>query len=119
MQLTAQALADLIKALRSNPSTGMDKRRNPRVGLRARADIQIPISNERLSIWVRDVSAGGVNILCSRYFEVNAQFILVLGSDTSEQAVCTVRHCRRVGSDLYGIGARFVDYSPRKRNKAA
>jgi hypothetical protein len=119
MQLTAQTLGDLIKSLRSNPCNGADKRRNPRVGLRARAEIQIPVTNERLSIWVRDVSAGGVNILCPRYFEVNAQFTLVLGDDSSEQAICTVRHCRKVGSDLYGIGAKFVDYSPRKRAKAA
>ena len=116
MQLTASNLHDLIKALRSNAMTGVDKRRNPRVGLRARADIQIPNSNERVPIWVRDISAGGINILCPRYFEIDSQFVLILG-DKSENCICTVRHCRKVGSDLYGIGAKFLDYSLKKRNR--
>jgi len=118
MQLNSQMLADLVKALRSNPSTGLDKRRNPRVGLRARAEIQIPKTTERLPIWVRDVSAGGVNILCTRYFEIDSQFTLILGNEKSDQTVCTVRHCRKVGSDLYGIGAKFLDFAARRRKVA-
>jgi hypothetical protein len=118
MELTAQTLGELIKSLRSNPTGGGDKRRNPRVGLRARGEIQIAGSGERLNVWIRDVSAGGVNILSPRYFDLDSQFILILGGERNEQAVCTVRYCRKVGSDLYGIGAKFVDYSPRKRAAA-
>jgi hypothetical protein len=118
MNLTAQALSDLMKSLRSNPAEGLDKRRHPRVGLRARAEIQLPNTTERMPIWVRDVSAGGINILASRYFETGSQFTLVLGGDRAEHAVCTVRHCRKVGSDLYGIGAKFVDFSLRNRKVA-
>ena len=118
MQLTAQTLGELIKSLRSNPAQGADKRRNPRVGLRARGEILVPGTNERLAIWIRDVSAGGVNILCPRYFDIKSQFLLVLGGDRSEQAVCTVRHCRKVGSELFGIGANFLNFTPRKRAAA-
>ena len=60
MQLTATTLGELIKSLRSNEMSGPEKRRQPRVGLRARAEIQIPGTGEHLSIWIRDVSAGGV-----------------------------------------------------------
>ena len=117
MQLTASTLGELIKSLRSNEQAGADKRVDPRVGLRARAEIQVPISNERLQIWVRDVSAGGVSILCPRYFELENEFSLILDAEAIESATCRVTHCRRVGSDLYSIGAKFTDYSPKKKSR--
>src|SRR5437588_12248846 len=117
MQLTATTLGELIKSLRSNEMSGPEKRRQPRVGLRARAEIQIPGTGEHVSIWLRDVSAGGISLLSPRYFEAEQQFSLLLGGEDDESTLCCVRHCRRVGSDLFAIGAKFVDYKAPRRSK--
>src|SRR5438034_7867926 len=63
MQLTAELYQQIVKALRSDKRTIQDRRRYPRVGLRARINI-IPLDSRRKPmeaqcVWVRDVSAGG------------------------------------------------------------
>src|SRR4051795_10633696 len=97
VQLTPKTLGDLIRALRSNKQHG-DKRADPRVGLSARAELilrdpQTGLGVERLTVRVRDVSAGGVGFLSSRVFAVNETFDLLLdaaGTAQDEQVPCHV-----------------------------
>jgi hypothetical protein len=117
MQLTATKLADLIRSLRASALAGTDKRKNPRAGLRTRAEIHIHQGSTRMPIWIRDVSAGGINILGSRYLEIGTRFSLMLDGDRVETALCETRFCRKVGSELFNIGARFIDYPPRRTSR--
>lgn len=119
MQLTPQALGDLIRALRSNKLAG-DKRRDPRIGLSARAelilrDIETGMGLERLGVRIRNVSAGGIGFLSPRAFRVDDGFDLLLdgnGAAEDERAPCRVTHCRKVGGELYQVGCRFEGYHP-------
>jgi hypothetical protein len=116
VELTAKSLAELINSLRSNPKGASEKRTQPRVGLRASAEIIVrdPVSGfglERVAIRIRDVSAGGIGILCPRRLAPGEKFALVLHGarpGTEQEAECMVTYCRKVGTDLHLIGANFL-----------
>lgn len=113
MHLSAKTLSDVIKSLRSNASRGMEKRKQPRVGLRARADIRtLRYPNEKLSVWVRDVSAGGVQFTCPKGLTPGDKFTLVMGDDPADRINCTVTHAKRVSADLNVVGGQFADELP-------
>jgi hypothetical protein len=125
MQLTANGLAEMIDSLRSNVGEPGERRKAPRIGLRMRAEIALPGPGEdgegrRLTVWVRDVSAGGIGILCEHAFARGDRFTLILGTDgPRSRAECAVMNCRKVDSRLHGAGARFIDQPAGKRQKAA
>src|SRR5688572_9116997 len=106
MRLTASGLAEMIESLRSNARKAGERRKAPRIGLRVRAEIALPGPDDgdgdaggegpRLTVWVRDVSAGGIGILSEHAFVRGDRFALVLGSDgPHSRAHCTVMNCRK------------------------
>ena len=119
MQLTAKSLAELIESLRSNPGEPGERRKEPRVGLRVRAEIALPppagvTEGKRVGVWVRDVSASGIGILCEHAFEAGDTFALLLGADGTGMMHCTVKNCRRIDERLHCSGAKFSDYTPKE-----
>jgi hypothetical protein len=109
MELDGTMLSELIKALRSSSSSVGEKRKNPRVGLRARAIVTVPPRGDQLKhVWVRDVSAGGLNMVAEFEVKAGINIDLILGEGQNRTVVpCTVRHCRRLTSGIYSLGARF------------
>src|SRR4051812_19464394 len=103
MQLTAMDLSELVRSLRSSLGPG-EKRKHPRVGLRARA--QILLNNEEVDVWVRDISAGGTNLSSPRAVEEGTSFDLLLSS--SDKISCVSRYCSSSASNLFSIGAAFT-----------
>ena len=82
MQLTAELYQQIVKALRSDKRTIQDRRRYPRVGLRARINI-IPLDSRRKPmeaqcVWVRDVSAGGFGLVVRQKLQPGQLFIVRL-----------------------------------------
>jgi hypothetical protein len=126
VELTAKSLSELINSLRSNPRGASEKRTQPRVGLCASAEIVVRDATtgfgiDRLQIRVRDVSAGGIGLLCPRRFTPGEKFSLILDGvqpGTEQEAGCTVTYCRKVGTDLHLIGANF-DGDPNANDAAA
>src|SRR4051794_27374544 len=104
MQLTATNLSELIRSLRSHSVEG-DKRKHPRVGLRAKAEVVL--EGETIPVWIRDISSGGANFSCPHEMPPDAAFDLMLSA--TDKICCVVRHCRRNSPTLYSIGARFID----------
>src|SRR5262245_53514343 len=98
MQLTATSLAELVRELRSNSDAG-EKRKHPRVGLRAKA--QILVNDRKVTIWIKDLSAGGANLSSPQAIPQDSFFELVL-SDT-ETIGCAVTHCREHGAKVFSI----------------
>ncbi|MBC8106875.1 MAG: PilZ domain-containing protein [Anaerolineae bacterium] len=98
----------MLGALRSTQTAELNKRKSPRVGLRVRTDIQHPTSG-RMSVWVRDISAGGVNIAApidmKRADEVD--LLLVNDAKGEDEIRCTVMHCRKLAQGMYAIGLKF------------
>jgi hypothetical protein len=104
MQLDANGLAELIHALRSTPRPG-EKRKHPRVGMRARAAVAVPPDFAEIPVWVRDLSAGGTNFVIDQEIIPGTRFQLLLGD--RDMIACAVRFCRRSAPGTYSIGARF------------
>lgn len=110
MHFTARSLADLIHSLRSNDVSAIDKRRSPRVGMRVRIDIWHE-SLGQLTVWVRDISAGGANLAVPSQMQVGDELHLLLapgGPGEDEKIHCTVMHCRKLATNVYAVGVRFT-----------
>ena len=114
MQLNAAILNDLVRSLRSNPATGVDKRRRPRVGVRLKANMQFTRQGQTVTapIGVRDLSGGGIGFSCHETLERGERILLILAGDTAQTVSCEVSHCRRVASGVFQVGAKFVDAIP-------
>lgn len=114
MELSAKTLTELLGALRSTQSAELNKRKSPRVGLRIRTDIQHPIAG-RLSVWVRDVSAGGANIAAPIEMKRGDELDLLLVNATrgEDEVPCTVMHCRKLTHGMFAIGVKFNDPLPK------
>ena len=120
MQLTAKSLGELVKSLRSSPRGSSEKRQEPRVGVRTRVELLLldpktGFGAARVSAWVRDVSAGGVGLLCERPFKLGETFDLIVKGegDNEERIACVMRYCGAVGTDLFRLGAKFVNFDPK------
>ena len=119
MLLTSEMLTDLVSSLRANAPTGVEKRQEPRVGMRLRVDVFLPGQLQPLQVWVRDIGAGGIGILCDESVEIGAEFKLSLTTRASapELLTCVVRHCRRTGGGQYFVGAEFSGRFASKNSK--
>jgi hypothetical protein len=122
MRLTADVFSELVRSLRSNPPTGVEQRKAPRVGVRARVQVVLPGRPEKIEVWVRDIGAGGIGILCPVPLAEGAVLSLsfwdAAGAATS--VPCEVRYCRKIPSGHFQIGARFkgdvIDRQRRRTN---
>jgi hypothetical protein len=115
MLLTARTLGELVRSLRSHPKGTAEKRVEMRVGIRTKVgmlllDPATGAGRERLSAWVRDVSAGGVGLLSGRRLKQGETFDLIMESagGGEERVPCIITYCQAVGTDLFRVGARFL-----------
>jgi hypothetical protein len=117
IDLTAATLSELVASLRSTLASGMEKRRLPRVGMRLRAHIALSRTDrtDTVQIWVRNVSANGFGFTCTQEMQAGEMFTLLLAGDRPESVACQVRHCRRVASGVFQLGAKFIDALPARR----
>ena len=108
MELTKEVLTEIVKSLRSNARTGVEKRGQPRVGMRLKIRmLRRPFLENAICIWVRDVSAGGIGALCDQPFEAKENIKLVFADADADPVPCTVSYCRRVGAAQFQIGLKF------------
>jgi hypothetical protein len=113
MEFTAKTLADLLGALRSTQSAEIEKRKHPRVGLRMKADIW-HIRHGRLTVWLRDLSVGGANLVVPLEMEAGddlhilfAQTAMSAALDEADKICCKVMHCRKVAPGMHAVGVKF------------
>jgi len=109
MELSAKMLAELLGALRSTQAVAdMNKRKSPRVGLRVRTNIEHSTAG-RMSVWLRDISAGGANIAAPIQMKPGDSLDLLLpdGAQGEDQVHCTVVHCRKLAAEMYAVGLKF------------
>jgi hypothetical protein len=107
MHLTAKALVELIRSLKSNYTS--HQRQEPRIGLRAPAWIVLPRGQIKpLRVWIRDISSSGVGIVSAASISVGEIFTLLVGDDSSsaESIICTAIQCRKVATQLFHVGAQ-------------
>jgi len=114
MQLSAELYSQIIKDLVSDGlgEFGRQQRREPRVGVRAKAYILPSLSAAApIPVRVRDVSVGGMGLLLPRDIGPDRLFLLLLpkaGGHPPLRLACTVAHCSAIAEDLFAVGARFA-----------
>jgi hypothetical protein len=114
MQLSAELYSQIIKDLVSDGlgEFGRQQRREPRVGVRAKAYILPSLSAATpIPVRVRDVSVGGMGLLLPREIGPDRLFLLLLpksGGHPPLRLACTVAHCSAIAEDLFAVGARFA-----------
>jgi len=108
MELTKEVLTEIVKSLRSNARIGLEKRNQPRVGLRLRAQVlRWPFQEAPICLWVRDVSAGGMGAVCEKPFQAKDNIKIIFAEMDAEPVPCTVSYCRKVGASQFQIGIKF------------
>jgi len=115
MDLSAAMLQEMLTKVKSDKAGGNAARRvRPRVGLRCALTI-MPYANgvcgRPLKAWTRDISLGGMGILCPASMKAGDQFIVQLPRADSKPMIllCTVRNCNQLADGLYGVGATFAE----------
>ena len=114
MQLSAELYSQIVKDLVSDGlgEFGRQQRREPRVGVRAKAYILPSLSAATpIPVRIRDLSVGGMGLLLPRELEADRLFLLLLpkaGGQPPLRLACTVAHCSAIAEDLYAVGARFA-----------
>src|SRR4051794_30327883 len=110
MLLTAEMYQQIVKALRSDRREVQDRRKYPRVGLRAKITI-IPLNSNRQPmqaqcVWVRDVSAGGFGLVVRQKLTPGQLFIVRLERRGEEPLSLLCDVVRNIGADH--VGSRIL-----------
>jgi hypothetical protein len=97
---------------RDGASDGEQRRREPRVGVRADVTI-IPLTDHLTSapfeVPLRDLSSGGVGFLYPGRMGLDEQFVVLLPEGRESVAVlCQVAYYQPLAEGVYGVGAKFV-----------
>ena len=114
MQLSAELYSQIIRDLISDGlgEYGRQQRREPRVGVRARAHILPSLSaTTPVPVRVRDLSVGGMGLLLPEELGPDKMFLILLpkgGGSAPMRLASTVAHSQSIGDDLYAVGARFA-----------
>ena len=94
--------------------TGGQRRREPRVGVRAPVTL-IPLTTDAglgatpVRVSVRDLSAGGIGFLHATRVGLDAQFVALLPHGQDSVAVlCQVAYYQPLGERVFSVGAKFV-----------
>jgi PilZ domain len=107
MQLVYETFSEIIGSLRSTGQIASDKRKNPRVGLRMQVELILHNGESQISAWLRDASANGVGLLVHCPIEKGAHFSIQMPNKDgiSKIVPCTSCYCRKVGPELFNVGA--------------
>lgn len=114
IQLSAELYTQIVRDLVSDGlgEFGRQQRREPRVGVRARAYILPSVSSTLpVPVRVRDISVGGMGLLLPRDMGPDRLFLLLLpkaGGQPPVRLACTIAHCQSIAEDLFAVGARFA-----------
>ena len=116
MQLSAEIFEQIVASLREqDEAADSEKRRKPRVGLKAARVNIVPLNSEGqpespVSVHVRDISSEGICISDHEAMRKGKRFIVRLprtGVSEPVMLICTVKHCRMISDDKFDIGAEF------------
>jgi hypothetical protein len=107
MQLEYETFSEIIGSVRTTTQNTVEKRKNPRVGLRAQVELILHNNQAHVSAWLRDVSASGVGLLVRSPIERGDHFSIQIPNKEGIAKIvhCTSCYCRKVGAKLFNVGA--------------
>lgn len=127
MQLSADQFEQIVTQLRSGqPHRNAERRASPRVGLRAQVSV-IPcrtgIRARVHTVWIRDVSAHGINFLFHQPLAAGTYVVLVLPRTKGPtlDLLFVVKRCQPLGNGQVSVGAhleRVIESSEAKAKSA-
>ncbi|HWE03659.1 MAG TPA: PilZ domain-containing protein [Tepidisphaeraceae bacterium] len=121
MELFAETLHSTMASIK--PDVG-ERRQHQRLPFRFKVKI-IPYENQicsdPISVWTRDISAGGIGLIVHKPMRDGSRFIIKLPRhhDTPVLFLCTVRNCARLAANVYGVGATFAEVAESRSALAA
>ena len=83
----------------------------PRVGLRTKMDIvpakSADIGDKLITVWLRDISAGGLGFVTSQYLQNGMEFTAIFNRERNQilEIQYLVTHCIAISKGLFSIGA--------------
>src|SRR5438270_8889156 len=99
MLLSSQHLNEIVVSLKKrSKSAGSERRRVPRVEVRARISLGLLVegrAGKRFSALVRDISAEGMGLLSALPLQKGQKFVALIPRNDTEtiHIVCDVLHC--------------------------
>jgi hypothetical protein len=116
MKLSGEQFKDIISQLKADKApTGADKRREPRVGVRAQGVVTSVALDDKVArqspVTIRDLSPAGICVLTVAAMQRGARFILQLPrfQQPPLQAHYEVRYSKPLTRNMYAIGANLVN----------
>jgi len=112
--MTAEELGQIFKQLRAEKRDKAEKRKEGRVGVRAKIRL-VPyiegVPGKPIDVWTRDLSKGGMSVLHSQSFPQDTCFCWELKQESGgiERVFARVRFCKRMTAGLYSVGLQFCD----------
>ncbi|HTL28605.1 MAG TPA: PilZ domain-containing protein [Tepidisphaeraceae bacterium] len=108
--LLVSQISEMLRAIKCDRKVS-DRRRAPRVGLRARVDmVTSPEAPAAASVWIRNISLSGVGLLHTRKLAEGS--MILLRFHTIERKMlsvpCEVIHCYGIPNQFFRIGAKFL-----------
>src|SRR5262249_9806283 len=106
------AILSTLRKLQTTTTQQHDRRAWPRVPMQQCMAI-IPYHAGKpgapVTVWVRDISCGGVGIIHSEHMAVDERFLLELPAGEARviSVICAVAYAERLSDGLFTIGARF------------
>ena len=118
MQLPHEHLAEIVTCLRRDSRDRMNQERRvlPRFRVWAPVDIY-PMPGQGaggvsrpVTVWLRDLSRGGMGLMHTRAMRVGEQFLIRLPLIDGDPMPlrCEVVYCRGATGDLFSLGCRFL-----------
>jgi hypothetical protein len=111
MHLSVRTYKDILRSLRSDATRAGERRKHPRVGLRAKTIIHLVDSTGRRAapqeVWVRDISVGGIGLVVNHPMKRGRLFLLELLGEEQQKLHILYQVMQCHPADLI-VGARIV-----------
>ena len=118
MHLAHEHLAEIVTCLRRDFRDRLNQERRVLPRFRVWAPLAVapvrpgapPTLAGPVTVWVRDLSRGGIGIMHTRRMESGQQFVarLPVFDGPPSALLCEVVYCAGATGDLFSIGTRFV-----------
>ncbi|MBV8782393.1 MAG: PilZ domain-containing protein [Phycisphaerae bacterium] len=126
MKLSGELFEEIISQLVSDSgSMQHNKRREPRVGVRAQGVIT-PWTLDRAAVkgtvvMIRDLSPGGICIVSAAPMQRGFRFVLQLQRVQREPLLANyeVRYCKLLSSNIWAVGGKLVNLNSTEADSSA
>ena len=113
VHLAHEHLAEIVTCLRRDSRDRMNHERRVLPRFRVWAPVEVvplPEAGKTVTVWLRDLSRGGMGVMHTRAMALGEQFLIRLPLIDGDPMplLCEVVYCQGATGDMFSIGCRFV-----------